>query len=304
MGLVHNHNHRNNEVKSKNIILAVILNFIIAIIEIIGGLLSNSFALLSDALHNFGDAIAIFLTYISNRISKRSPTIEKTFGFKRVEILAAMINSIGMVVICVYLILQAFERLKHPRTDINGVMIVIIAALSLIANFIAIAFLFRDKNKNLNVKAAYLHMLGDVFSSAIVLLGGIFIYRYKIFWLDAVLTFIIGIYIFKEAWYILKQAYLILIQATPGELDLIKVKNRIESFIDVENVHHIHAWNLNDSQIHFECHIDLNNDLKISETENILYKIKQLLKEDFNIAHTTVQFEYNSCDDKSIIKNI
>jgi cobalt-zinc-cadmium efflux system protein len=181
-------------------------------------------------------------------------------------------------------------------------MMVIIASIALFANFLSLAFLKKDKDKNLNVKAAYTHLLADTLSSFAVLFGGILIFYFKIFWIDPLLTFLIGIYIFKETWYILKQAYLILLQATPDNLDLTKVKTSIESFNEIENVHHIHAWKLNDSQIHFECHADLKENYRVNETENILHKIKTKLKTDFNIAHTTIQFEYNSCNDKSVIK--
>lgn len=300
----HHHNHNHNEVKTENLLVAALLNLTITVIEIAGGLIANSFGLLSDALHNFGDTIAILLAYLSNKISKRTPTLNKTFGFKRVEILTAMINGIAITVICLFLFYHAIERIRNHFPHANGLLMVIIGVIGLMANFIAMAFLNRDKDINLNVRAAYLHMLSDTLSSVSVIIGGVLIYYFKIYWLDPVLTFIIGIYIFRETWYILKQSYLILIQATPKELDLKKVKSAIENFTEIENVHHIHAWKLNDTQIHFECHVDLKNDLRISDTGEILFNIKQVLKNDFNIEHTTVQFEYNCCEDKSIIKEV
>ena len=206
-----------------------------------------------------------------------------------------------MIIICVFLFVEAAKRFRHPE-PINGVLMVIIASIALFANFLSLAFLKKDKDKNLNVKAAYTHLLADTLSSFAVLFGGILIFYFKIFWIDPLLTFLIGIYIFKETWYILKQAYLILLQATPDNLDLTKLKTTIESFNEIDNVHHIHAWKLNDSQIHFECHADLKENYRVNETENILQKIKTKLKTEFNIAHTTIQFEYNSCNDKSVIK--
>ena len=178
---------------------------------------------------------------------------------------------------------------------------VVIATIGLLGNFIAMSILYNDKEKNLNVKAAYLHLLSDTLSSVAVVIGGILIYFYKIYWLDPVITFIIAIYVFRETWFILKQAYLILIQAAPAELDLKKVKQAIELLHEVENVHHVHAWKLDDKQNHFECHVDLKTDMHISETEGVLFKIKQILTEDFDLAHSTIQFEYNCCSDKSMI---
>jgi cobalt-zinc-cadmium efflux system protein len=297
----HHHNHSGSGVNGENLLIAALLNFTITVVEIAGGILSNSFALLSDAMHNFGDTIAIFLAYLSNKISKRTPTLDKTYGFKRIEIMAALINALIMIFICVFLFAEAAKRFHHPQ-PINGVTMVIISSIALFANFISLTFLKKDKEKNLNVKAAYTHLLVDTLSSFAVLLGGIIIFYRKIYWIDPLLTFLIGIYILKEALDILKQAYLILLQATPNNLDLVQVKASIEAFNEIDNVHHIHAWNLDDSQIHFECHIDLKENIRISETEEILFKIKTQLKNKFKIAHTTVQFEYNCCDDKSAIK--
>ena len=296
------HNQQQGEVKGENLLFATMLNFFITLIEIAGGILSGSFALLSDALHNFGDTLALFLAYISNRISKRKPTPFNTFGFRRVEIIAAMFNGAAMAVICIYLVYEAFQRLQHPQ-PINGAMMFVVASIGLIANFIAVAILRHDKEKNLNIKAAYLHLIGDTLSSVAVVIGGILIYFYKVFWLDPVITFIIAIYVFRETLFVLKQAYLILIQATPDEIDIKTVHAVLENLPQIENVHHIHAWKLDDKQIHFECHVDLKNDYKISETDHLLHRIKHILKEDFNVSHTTIQFEFNCCDDKSMIKN-
>ncbi len=297
----HSHSHKHTgDSAGKNLLIATFLNVVITIFEFIGGLLSNSFALLSDALHNFGDTISVFLAYISNKISKRPPTAGQTFGFKRIEILAALINSIAMLAVCIYLFIEAYKRFIHPE-QINGLLMIIIAGIGLIANLLAVAFLSHDKDKNLNVKAAYLHLMGDTLSSVAVVVGGIFIYIYHIWWLDAVLTFIIGIYILKETFGILKQAYDILMQATPPEIDINMIKQNLEKIDSIENIHHVHVWKLNDSQIHFECHVDLKNDIKISETDLLLSNIKTVLREQFSIEHTTIQFEYNCCDNKSMI---
>jgi cobalt-zinc-cadmium efflux system protein len=301
MGRSHSHQRKHRGVKTENLLIAAILNFTITLVEIAGGLFANSIALLSDSLHNFGDAISIFLAYVSTKLSRQSATTVKTFGFKRLEIMAAMFNGLLMVAICIYLLYEALEMLGNP-SEIKGLIMVVISSVGLLANFIAMSMLKEDKEKNLNIKAAYVHLLSDTLSSVAVLVGGILIYYYKIYWIDPVLTILISVYVLREAWTILKQAYLILLQATPNELDLAKVKSTLESIIEIENVHHIHAWKLNDKEIHFECHIDLKMDLKISETESILFRIKQLLKDVFHIAHTTVQFEYNSCNDKSMIR--
>jgi cobalt-zinc-cadmium efflux system protein len=296
---IHNHQH-NHEINGQNLLFASILNLFITLIEFAGGLFSGSYALLSDALHNLSDTISVFIAYLSNKIGKRKPTEAKTFGFKRIEIIAALVNGIIMVVVCIYLIAGAIKRFQHPQL-INTSMMVIIAAIGVLANFIAMAILFNDRENNLNIKSAYLHLMADTLSSVIVLVGGIVIYFYKIYWVDPILTIVISFFILKETWNVLYEAYLILLQATPTELDLNLVKLKIESFTEIENVHHVHAWKLDENNIHFECHIDLKDDCRISQTDEILFKLKKILKSEFNVAHTTFQFEYNSCNDKAMI---
>jgi cobalt-zinc-cadmium efflux system protein len=300
---MHNHNHtgirkRSNTVKSKNLILATFLNFFITAIQFAGGIYSNSIALISDALHNFGDAIAIFLSFIAYKISQQSASEKRTFGNKRIEIFAAMLNGFLMLIICGYLIYEAIDRFKNPQ-PIRGVLMVVVASLGLMANFIAVTLLHDDAKKSLNIKSAYIHLLSDTLSSVAVIIGGILIYFFQIFWLDPLLTIIISIYILKETFDIIKQSYLILLQATPKNLDLIEVKLKLEQLPEIENIHHIHAWNLNDKEVHFECHIDLKNDICISQTEFLLNKIKNLLSDKFLINHSTIQFEYNMCKDKT-----
>jgi cobalt-zinc-cadmium efflux system protein len=296
----HNHSHHSKNDSSHKLLMATFLNFAITAVEIAGGIMSNSIALLSDALHNFGDGIAVFLAYLANKISTRKPTKEKTFGFKRVEILAALINSSLLFAICVFLFYEAYRRLINPE-PIDGALMMVVAFIGLIANVVAMSLMKKDAGQNINIKAAYLHLMGDTLSSVAVLVGGVLIYFFHIYWIDPVITFIVGIYIMKETWLILKQAYLILLQATPQGLDLSLVKQRLELVNEIENVHHIHAWNLDDRQIHFECHVDLKHDYKISETEKIIDQVKTVLKDEFSIAHTTIQFEYNCCNDKSMI---
>jgi cobalt-zinc-cadmium efflux system protein len=296
------HQHRHKEVKTENLLIAVFLNLAITVVEIVGGIFSNSYALISDAIHNFSDSIAIFLAYISGKISKRKPTLKRTFGFKRIEIFAALLNGLALLIVCAFLIAGAISKFNHP-TPIKGSMMILVAVIGLMANFIAMALLKEDKDKNINVKAAYLHLVVDTLSSVAVIVGGFLIFLYKIYWIDPIITIIISVYVLKEAWQIIKEAFLIFLQATPAGLDLNDVKTAIEGLPEIDNVHHIHAWKLNDIQSHFECHIDLKKDYHLSETSSVLYKIKKLLKDRFNIEHTTIQFEYNCCADKSAIRN-
>jgi cobalt-zinc-cadmium efflux system protein len=294
---VHSDHHSS---EGKNLIIAFFLNLIITIVEIIGGLLSNSLALLSDAIHNLGDTFAVMLAYIANRISQKDATEKKTFGYKRIEILAALLNAVILIVITVFLFIEAYHRLFAPE-PIKGRLMLVIAVIGLIANLVAVLILKKNTHSNINIRAAYLHLLGDTISSIAVILGAILISFFKIYWIDPLITIIIGAYILKEAFSILKEALDILMQSTPTTVDITDIVEAIQKSDEVDNVHHVHSWKLDDKQIHFECHVDLNKDLLISETDTLRLEIEKLLKNKFGISHVTIQFEYNCCGDKDII---
>lgn len=286
--------------KSRDLLFSAALNFTITVVEVIGGLLSNSLALLSDALHNMGDTIAIFIAYLANLISKRRSTIKKTFGYKRIEILAALLNAIVLIVIVVYLFIEAYQRLQDPE-PIKGLIMFIVAVVGFLANLISILLLKKHTRHNLNIKSAYLHLFADTISSVLVIITAILIYFFNLYWIDPLVTFLLGIYLLKETYGIIKETVNILMQSTPPGLDLKIVKDALETIPEIDNIHHIHAWNLNDQEIHFECHIELNNDLRISETEIIKKRIHDILLNNFGIAHITIQYGYRCCDDKSMI---
>ena len=296
----HSHLHTGAENTEKNLLLSALLNLIVTVAEVIGGLYSNSLALLSDALHNLGDTSAIFIAYLANLISKKEGTSKRTFGFKRIEILAALFNAIILVVIIVYLFIEAWQRLKNPM-PIKGLVMLIVAVVGLLANLASVLLLKKHAVQSINIKAAYLHLIGDTISSFVVILTAILIYFFNIYWIDPLVTFLLGIYLLWETFRILKVALDILMQATPPGLDLSLVKKSLETIPAIDNIHHVHAWNLSDQDIHFECHVDLKSDIRISETENIRDSMNEILKEKFRITHVTIQYEYNCCADKNMI---
>jgi cobalt-zinc-cadmium efflux system protein len=304
--LPHDHHHKHHqehpEIDStgKNLLFSTLLNLTVTVAEIIGGIFSNSLALISDALHNLGDTSALFIAYLANLISKREHTYKKTFGYKRIEILAALFNAIILVVIIVYLFIEAYHRLRNPE-PVKGLVMFIVALIGFLANLFSVVLLKKHSGKNINIRAAYLHLLGDTVSSVVVIVTAILIYFFSLYWIDPLVTFLLGIYLLKETYLILKEALDILMQGTPQGLDLDDVKAALEAIPEIDNIHHVHAWNMNDQDIHFECHVDLNSDMKISETENVKNLIHEILKNKFNISHVTVQYEYNCCEDKNII---
>ena len=289
----HNHSSR------KNLLAATILNLIISVAELIGGVLSGSLALFSDALHNLGDAFSTFIALIANIVAGKENTPKRTFGYKRIEILAALLNSVILIGITIYLFVEAVERLKNPQ-EINSLLMLIVAGIGLIANIIAVFILHKDSKHSLNVKAAYLHLIGDSLSSVVVIIGGLLIYFFRLYWIDPVVSFVIGIYILYEAVKILDEAVKILMQNTPPGLDISEVKNVIEEDPRIRTMHHIHAWNLTDQRIHFEAHVDVFDDFHLSEVDKIRKDVEKILTEKFTIDHITLQFEYQACEDEMI----
>jgi cobalt-zinc-cadmium efflux system protein len=296
----HEHHHSTGGISEKNLLAAVVLNFAISIAEIVGGIISNSLALLSDAVHNLGDGLAVLLAYIAQRISKRESNHQKTFGYKRIEILAAFVNAIVLVAICIFLIWEALKRFQNP-SPIKGLIMFSVAGVGLLANLIAVVLLQSDSRKNINIRAAYLHLLGDTLSSVVVIIGGILIWQFQIYWIDPLITILISLYILKETYLLLKDSFNILMQSSPGELNLDDIKTEVEKLEGVKNIHHVHAWSLNDRQVHFEGHIDLNEDMPVSKTDALKNRVRALLHHKFHIDHTTIEVEFGGCMDDELI---
>jgi cobalt-zinc-cadmium efflux system protein len=190
--------------------------------------------------------------------------------------------------------------MSNPE-PIKGMVMFVVAIIGFLANLISVILLRKNAGDNINIRAAYLHLIGDTVSSVVVIVTAILIYFFNMYWIDPVVTFILGLYLLRETFLILKEALDILMQSTPHGLDLSEVKTALESIPEIDNIHHVHAWNLNDQDIHFECHIDLKSDIRLSETEAIKFLVQEVLLNKFNINHVTIQYEYNCCADKNMI---
>lgn len=280
-----------DKLSGKNFLLVTILNVTITIVEILGGLFSGSLALLSDAFHNLGDSFSIVLGYIAQLISHRPESKHRTFGYRRAEILSALTNGIFLVVVAVFLIIEALRRFAHPQHIKGGVMLTV-AIIGLLANLISAWLLHRGSHDSLNIKATYLHVLSDALSSIAVIIGAIIMMFFKVEWLDPVLTIAVSIYISFEAWPIIKQTIGILMQSSP-DLDFIAIKEDIvENVPGVTGIHHVHAWQIDEHRIIFSAHINCD-DMMLSDVDKIYDKIGQLLETKYHICHVTLQAECN-----------
>ncbi|MGA9118929.1 MAG: cation diffusion facilitator family transporter [Bacteroidota bacterium] len=283
----------------RNLFLTMLLNFLITVVEIIGGFLSGSLSLLSDAIHNFSDGIAIIVSYIAIRLSKRPRTLKYTFGLKRAEILAAVINASTLIIISFFLIREAIGRFSHP-TAITGPLMLGVAILGLLANVIGTVLLKKGSDQNINIRAAYFHLLSDAVSSLAVIIGAVFIMTWNVTWIDPALTILISLYILKETYEIVKESVEVIMMSSPADIDLNDVQRAVEAVPGVKNIHHVHLWKMNDADIHFEAHIDVD-DLPVSHTAGIREEIERRLRDAYEINHTTMQFECDSCDQKGLV---
>lgn len=294
--------HTHKHFKEENLIIIMVLNFIITLVELIGGLLSGSLSLLSDALHNFSDGISVIVSFIALRLSKRKNTLKNTFGYKRAEILAALFNSSFLIIISFFLFKEAYLRIQHPQ-NIKSEIMIAVALVGLAANTVSVFLLKSGSKDNINIRSAYVHLFSDSLSSLGVIIGGILIYYFNITIVDPILTFAIGAYVLKEGFDILKQSVNILMEKTPAHINILKLKKIIENIPEVDNIHHVHVWQTNEKQFLLEGHIDVKRDINLSEAEKIRDNINSILFDKFRINHITIQIEYNCCKDKEVIKN-
>jgi cation diffusion facilitator family transporter len=284
------------------LLITLILNFIIPVIQVIGGLYANSMALISDATHNFSDFTAVLISYVGYRIGQRRPSAQHTFGYWRAEIMAALLNVAILVGASVYIVYEASQRLFNPET-VTGLVVVWIAGVGVIGNGLSAWLLHKDAKHSLNVRGAFLHMLGDLFTSVAVLVGGIVLIFKPWYWLDPVLSLLIVYFIMKNCWGILKEASGILMNATPAGIDIEEVKETLEQIPGVCGVHYLHAWNLSSSSIAFSCHIVVL-DQPVSNTENLAKTIRETLLNRFGIDHPILQFETSQCGNGTILCEI
>lgn len=265
-----------------------VLNILITVVEILGGLLSGSLALLSDAFHNLSDSASIVISYIAQRIATKPETPQRTFGYRRAEILSALLNAGLLIVIALFIVIEAVKRFMHPD-HVNGDIMTVVAVVGLLANFISAGLLHAGSRHSLNIKATYLHILADGLSSIGVVITGIILIFWHVKWLDPVVSVLVALYIAYEALPIIQKTINILMQAAP-DIDYDAIKKDITSIPQVNSVHHVHAWLIDEHHTTFSAHINCE-DIKLSEVEPIYRQISKLLQDKYHISHITIQAE-------------
>lgn len=296
----HNHTHDHVNLKGRNLLISILLNIIITVAQIIGGLLSGSLALLSDALHNFSDVVSLIISYIADKLTKRKASLHKTFGYKRAEILAAFINSSTLIIVAILLIIEAIKRFKNPQ-EIESSLVIWLSFIAILGNGFSVLLLKKDSKSNMNMRSAYLHLLTDMMASVAVLIGGLLMKFYNLFWVDSALTLAIAIYLIWMGFHLLKESTKVLMLFTPDTIPIELIIKKLNAFKEIKNVHHVHVWQLNEEEIHFEAHVDFEYNITLTEFDVILTKIEKLLFKEFDINHVNIQPEFEKDDVKDVI---
>ena len=226
----HNHSHSHNDLKGRNLFISILLNILITVAQVIGGIFSGSLALLSDALHNFSDVISLVVSFLANKLAKKQASLHRTFGYKRAEILAAFINASTLIIVAVLLIIEAVKRFRNPE-EIESNLVIWLSLLGIIANGLSVLLLKKDSEANMNMKSAYLHLLTDMMASVAVLIGGLLMKYYQVYWVDSVLTFIIGLYLIWMGFDLLKNSTKLLMLFTPDTIPIKKIVEELNNEI-------------------------------------------------------------------------
>ena len=284
----HSHNFRSFE--KKRLLIAIILTLAMLVAEIIGGVISGSLALLSDAGHMLTHSFALLISFLAIIYACRPATREKTFGFYRAEILAALFNGITLIIITGFILWEAYKRIVNPRAVDEGQMF-IIALAGLAVNIATALILWKASKKSLNIRSAFIHMVGDAASSVAVVAGAVIIYFTGFYIIDPILSIIIAILILVWSISLIRESVRILMESAPKGIDIIKLsRGIIKSDARIKNMHDLHVWEITTDMYCMSAHIIIE-DMSISSTEELLLKMQQYLERQYNIIHPIIQFE-------------
>jgi cobalt-zinc-cadmium efflux system protein len=284
----HSHSNTNN----RNILLtALILTSCFMLVEVVGGLLSGSLALIADAGHMLTDAGALLLAFSAVSWSNKPADKKRTFGYARLQVLAAFTNGIALIALTIWIIVEAVGRFQNPQ-PIESLAMFMVALIGLVVNLLVFKLLHGASEGNINIRGAMLHVMGDLLGSVGAIIAAIMIYFRGWLWADPILSVLVSLLILKSAWRLIKESAHILLEGSPGDLDIEAIKRSLVALDKVDNIHHVHLWCLNEQK----TMISLHANIAPSQTPDmILGSIKEVLREQYNIEHATIQIEQQLC---------
>ncbi|WLR59214.1 cation diffusion facilitator family transporter [Guptibacillus hwajinpoensis] len=287
----HNHSHDHGHTHSANkkaLLISFILIFTFMILEVVGGIITNSLALLSDAGHMLSDAVALGMSLLAFKLGEKKSDTEKTYGYKRFEILAAFLNGIALIAISFYILWESINRFIDPP-DVASTGMLVIAAIGLIVNILVAWILMKgDTSENLNLRSAFLHVLGDLLGSIGAIIAALLIMFIGWNYADPIASAIVAILVLISGIRVTKDSFHVLMEGTPSNIDLQKVKEALVEIEGVNSIHDLHIWNITSDFPSFTCHLVVNQGVN---RDQMLKIAGQKLHDQFELTHTTIQIE-------------
>ena len=291
--MAHDHQHDIDAMGDRRLGWAIAINMLLTVAQVIGGVVSGSLSLIADALHNFSDAASLLIAWVARRIGRQPPDHFKTFGYKRAEIIAALINLVTLVLVGLYLIYEALWRMVDPQV-IEGWIVVIVASVALVIDIATALLTYSMSRHSMNIRAAFLHNVSDALASLGVIIAGSLILLYDWYWTDTALTLLIAGYVLYQAATLLPKTIHILMQGAPEDISIAEVIDAMEHVEGVLNIHHLHLWQLDEHKNALEAHVVIKD---FADTEKIKMALKSELEKRFAITHSTLEFETDHCSD-------
>jgi cobalt-zinc-cadmium efflux system protein len=282
----------------RRLLVALSITGLMTIVELAGGLISNSLALIGDAGHMFTDTLALGLSLFALNLAKRPASQTKTYGYYRAEILAALVNGTILVLVSGYIFYEAYHRFVEPP-EVRGGLMLIVAAIGLAANVVGISVLRSAGSRNLNVKGAFLHMWSDTLSSVGVIAAGAIIFVTGRTIADPIISIIIGVLILRGAGGLVWESINILLEAVPKNLDVSRINDAIRKIKGVRDIHDVHLWAITSGMYAMSCHL-LIEDQMVSNCTQIVDEVNRMLSQEFGISHSTVQLECEECENSPV----
>lgn len=287
--------HGLKDAKERSLIYALLLTASFLVAEVVGGIITGSLALISDAAHMLTDVAALSIALLAIRIAKRPIDAIRTFGYYRFEILAAAFNAILLFFVALYIIYEAYQRLQHPP-EIYSIGMLIIASTGLIVNLVSMRLLMTGQNQSLNMKSAYLEVWSDMLGSVGVIVAAIVIRFTGWTWVDSIIAILIGLWVLPRTWILLKESINVLLEGVPEGIDLLKLKQSLHSVEGVVDIHDTHVWAITSDKINFTAHVLADPKF---DWEVVSANIRRLLSTQYNISHTTLQYETHKCEENN-----
>ncbi|MGH1356956.1 MAG: cation diffusion facilitator family transporter [Thalassovita sp.] len=296
----HDHHHTPDlDSGDKRVVIAVAVNFVLTLAQIVAGVISGSLALIADAIHNLSDALSLVIAFAARRIGRRPADDRMTFGYGRAEVVAALANYTTLIVVAFFLAAEGIERLLNPQ-DVEGWIVVVIAGLALVIDTVTALLIMRLSKDSANMRAAFLHNLADAMGSVAVIVGGTLILLYDWRLVDPIVTLMIAGYILWMSWQGIVPVIRILMLGTPEDTDLNEVLDALSDIAGVDSVHHVHLWRMQEHETALEAHVVMDGSV---EAEALKHSVKSLLRDRFDVAHSVLELEPKGvqCADEQVV---